>query len=311
MIGSLPEFTDNGVFLSSLDMWTYPEIDPVLLSFGPLAIRWYALSYLVGFALVWWVLKRRASSSRMNWKGDELSDLLFIYGVLGVIIGGRAGDMLFYNAEQLLVNPLLIFQPWKGGMSFHGGLIGVVAAAWIYGRRHQRTFFSVIELVAPAIPLALGSGRLGNFINAELPGRVTEVSWAVIYPGDIVARHPSSLYQFALEGPVLFTILWIFSRQPRPPMVVSGLFLSCYGSFRFLTEFFREPDAHLQFVALGWVTMGQALSVPMVLMGVGLIYWGYTRTAGTPQGDLIIDTSKLHGGGPGKGKHRKREKQTR
>lgn len=273
---SLAEFTDNGVFLTSLTMWTYPEIDPVLISIGPLAIRWYALSYLVGFALVWWVLRQRIAAARFDWTREALSDLLFIYGVLGVILGGRIGYMLFYGMDQLVAEPLLILQPWKGGMSFHGGLVGVVVAALIYARRHRRTFFGVIDFVAPAIPLALGCGRLGNFINAELPGRVTDVSWAVIYPGEMVARHPSSLYQFVLEGPLLFAVLWLFSRRERPPMVVSGAFLAGYGTLRFFSEFFREPDAHLQFVALDWVTMGQVLSVPMVLLGAVLIYLGYT-----------------------------------
>ena len=288
-------------------MWTYPEIDPVLISIGPLAIRWYALSYLVGFALVWWVLKRRIASTRNDWTSEGLSDLLFIYGVLGVIVGGRVGYMLFYSTEQLLEDPLLILQPWKGGMSFHGGLIGVIVAAWIYAWRHGRSFFGVIDLVAPAIPLALGCGRLGNFINAELPGRVSDVPWALIYPGDVVARHPSSLYQFVLEGPVLFVALWLFSRNTRPPMVVSGAFLAGYGGLRFLSEFFREPDAHLQFVALGWITMGQVLSVPMVLLGIGLMVFGYRSVTGeSVDATAGVDSSKHQP--PGKKKKRKRSR---
>ena len=305
--GSLADFTDNGVFLTSHPMWTYPEIDPVLISIGPLAIRWYALSYLVGFAVVWWVLKQRIAATRKDWTSEALSDLLFIYGVLGVILGGRIGYMLFYGTDLLLADPLLILQPWKGGMSFHGGLMGVIVAAWIYARRHDRSFFEVIDLVAPAIPLALGCGRLGNFINAELPGRFADVPWALIYPGEIVARHPSSLYQFVLEGPVLFIALWLFSQRIRPPMVVSGAFLAGYGGLRFLTEFFREPDAHLQFVALGWVTMGQVLSLPMVLLGVGLMASGYRNSVWEPGGEAAGVDSRKH---PSP-KKRKSKKQSR
>jgi phosphatidylglycerol:prolipoprotein diacylglycerol transferase len=255
-------------------MWSYPEIDPIALSIGPLAIRWYALSYLVGIGLVWWVLTRRVRRRSLAWTSEQLSDLAF-YAVLGVILGGRMGYMLFYKAGTLIDDPLSLFKIWQGGMSFHGGMLGVLVAMYLYGRSQQRHFFEVTDFIAPAIPLALGSGRIGNFINGELPGRLTDVSWAVIFPGEVLGRHPSSLYQSLLEGPVLFAILWWFSSTSRPMMAVSGLFLIGYGSLRFVSEFFRLPDSHIGFVALDWVSMGQVLSLPMVLIGVGFMTYSY------------------------------------
>ena len=260
-------------------MWSYPDIDPIAISLGPISIHWYAISYLVGIGIAWRVgLWRVQQDKRFNWNGDQISDLIF-YAVLGVIVGGRLGYMLFYNFDVVLASPLTLFKIWQGGMSFHGGMLGVFAGMYIYSRWHHRTFFSVTDFIAPMVPLALGSGRLGNFANTELPGRVTDVPWAVIFPGELVARHPSSLYQFFLEGPVLFAVLWIFSRKKRPEMAVSGLFLIGYGLLRVVSEFFREPDAHINFVAFGWLTMGQILSVPMVVIGVVFMAYAYARRA--------------------------------
>lgn len=254
----------------------YPDIDPVLISIGPVSIHWYAISYLVGIGFAWWLLGRRARVTGMPWNDEQISDLVF-YVVLGVILGGRIGYMFFYNFDALLAAPLSLFKIWQGGMSFHGGMLGVIAGLYAYSRVNKRPFFSVTDFIAPGAPIALGSGRLGNFANAELPGRVTDVPWGLIYPGDVVTRHPSSLYQFALEGPVLFAILWLFSRRPRPEMAVSGLFLIGYGSLRIISELFREPDAHIGFVAFGWVTMGQVLSLPMLALGFGLMIYTYSR----------------------------------
>ena len=202
----------------------------------------------------------------------------FFFGVLGIILGGRIGYMLFYGHAQIADNPMVIFKTWQGGMSFHGGMIGVLIAIWIYARKYRRSFFEVTDFIAPSIPLGLGCGRIGNFINGELPGRVTEVSWAAIYPGEVIARHPSSLYQAVLEGPVLFAILWIFAARPRPVMAISGLFLLGYGVFRFFSELFRQPDSHLGFVAFDWLTQGQLLSMPMVLFGVAFLVISYQRS---------------------------------
>ena len=258
-------------------MWQYPEIDPVALALGPLRVHWYAISYLIGIGITWWLLRQRRTGLGLGWSDEKLSDMLF-YGVLGMILGGRVGYVLFYGTDSFLADPTVIFRIWQGGMSFHGGLLGVLLGMWLFARKQKRSFFTVTDLVAPCIPLALGCGRIGNFINAELPGRETDVAWAVIYPGDEVARHPSSLYQAFLEGPVLFAALWLYGRVPRPEMAVSGAFLLGYGALRFFSEFFRTPDAHLGFVAFDWMTQGQLLSLPMVILGIGFIGFAYKRS---------------------------------
>ncbi|HJL60629.1 MAG TPA: prolipoprotein diacylglyceryl transferase [Pseudomonadales bacterium] len=263
-------------------MWNYPEFDPVALSLGPISIHWYALSYLVGILLVWRHASIRSrttgtGSKKPVWTEEHISDAIF-YGVFGVILGGRIGYMLFYGRQELVDDPLALFKVWQGGMSFHGGMLGVFVAAYLLGRLTKKTFFEVTDFIAPSIPIALGCGRLGNFINGELPGRVTDVPWAAIYPGDIVGRHPSSLYQAFLEGPVLFLILWLFTRRVRPVVSTSGIFLIGYGSLRFCSEIFREPDAHLGFVAFEWLTTGQLLSLPMILIGICFLVWSYRHS---------------------------------
>jgi phosphatidylglycerol:prolipoprotein diacylglycerol transferase len=247
----------------------YPEIDPVAIALGPLQIHWYGLSYLAGLGLAWWLMAARARGGG-RWSSQDVSDLIF-HGALGIVLGGRLGYMLFYGFDRLREQPLALLRIWEGGMSFHGGMLGVLVALALYARGRGRGFFEVADFVAPAVPLGLGMGRLGNFINAELPGRVTDVPWALIYPGDSVARHPSSLYQFALEGPLLFLVLFAFSARPRPRMAVSGAFLAGYGTLRIITECFREPDPQLRFLAFDWLTMGQLLSLPMLLIGLGML----------------------------------------
>lgn len=255
---------------------TFPQIDPVLVQIGPLAIRWYGLMYLIGFAFAMWLANRRADQPGSGWTKDQVSDLLFA-GFLGVVIGGRIGYVLFYNFDLFLANPLYLFKVWTGGMSFHGGLLGVITAMFWYGHKNGRTFFSIADFIAPLVPFGLGMGRLGNFINGELWGRVTDVPWAMIFPtGGPLPRHPSQLYEFLLEGVVLFIILNLFIRKPRPTGAVSGLFLLCYGSFRFFVEFFRQPDAQLGFFD-GWLTMGQILSTPMILLGATILIWAYKK----------------------------------
>lgn len=254
----------------------YPEIDPIAIALGPVKIHWYAVSYLAGIGIAWWLLKYRNRKYQTGWKDSEIDDLVF-WSVLGVILGGRLGYMLFYGWEQVLANPLVILKVWQGGMSFHGGLIGVALAFYFYGRSVGKHFFKVSDFVSPVVPIGLGAGRLGNFANAELPGRVTDVPWGFIYPGDDLIRHPSSLYQFGFEGPILLCLLWIVASRSRPMMVVTGVFGAGYGVLRFISEFFREPDVHLGFVALNSVTMGQILSLPMIALGLIMIWWGYQR----------------------------------
>ncbi len=256
-------------------MLTYPVINPVALQLGPVSVHWYGLMYLIGFLGAWILLAYRARKPGSGWTTAQVGDLIF-YGALGVIIGGRVGYMLFYDLPSFMANPLVIFKVWQGGMSFHGGLIGVVLAIWIYGWRYKKSFVNVGDFIAPVAPLGLAAGRIGNFINGELWGKATTVPWGMVFPtGGPEPRHPSQLYEFGLEGVVLFVILWVFSRKPRPPMAVGGLFLLLYGSFRFFCEFFRQPDPQLGYLAFGWLSMGQLLSIPMIIIGIILLLVAY------------------------------------
>jgi phosphatidylglycerol:prolipoprotein diacylglycerol transferase len=238
--------------------------------------------YLVGFLLIWAAGRYRiAKQAGGVWTTRDLDDALF-YGILGTIIGGRLGYVLFYKFGDYLAEPWKIFYVWEGGMSFHGGMLGVIFAMWLYAHVRKQDWLRVTDFVAPLIPLALACGRLGNFINAELWGRPTDVPWAMIFPNvDNVPRHPSELYELGLEGVSLFIILWWFSSRPRPRGAVSGLFLVGYGVFRFLVEFTREPDRFLGFLALGF-TMGQWLSLPMIVIGLGMIVWAYNKGRAAP-----------------------------
>ena len=287
----------------------HPQFDPVAFSLGPLAVRWYGLMYLLAF-LFFVLLGRYRIKTRpaSGWQRNELDDLLF-YGMLGVILGGRLGYVLFYKASYYFSHPLEILKVWEGGMAFHGGMLGVFFALWYFARKTNRHFLQVGDFVAPLVPLGLAAGRFANFINGELWGRVTapDAPWAMVFPqawqadAKLVAadpalqsslvqyfepvsqqivsglpRHASQLYQFALEGLSLFLILWLFSRKPRPVGAVSGLFLIGYGSFRFIAEFAREPDDFLGLLA-GHLSMGQWLSLPMILAGVAMMVWAYKR----------------------------------
>jgi len=270
-------------------MLPYPDIDPVLFSIGPLSVHWYGFMYLAGFALSWLLMRLRAGRLGLQQTPQRIDDLLF-YGALGVILGGRVGYVLFYGMEQFLVNPLYLFQIWDGGMSFHGGLLGVLLAMWLFGRSAGYRFFELTDFIAPMVPVGLFAGRIGNFINGELWGKPGEVPWAVQVPcsrfpdacagtksGFSAPLHPSQLYEAGLEGLLLFLILWIYSARPRPTMAVSGLFLLGYGVFRFMVEFVRTPDAHLGYLAFDWFTMGQLLTLPMVIAGAVLISMAYAR----------------------------------
>ncbi len=256
--------------------WVFSQIDPVAFSLGPLSVRWYGLMYLFGFAFAMWLAGRRADAPNSGWTRNEVSDLLF-YGFLGVILGGRIGYVLFYNFDLFLADPTYLFKIWTGGMSFHGGLIGVITAMIWFAHKTQRHFFTVADFVAPLIPFGLGVGRIGNFMNGELWGRMTDVPWAIIFPeAGPEPRHPSQLYQFALEGVVLFIILNLFWRKHPPRGAISGMFLLFYGLFRFLVEFVRQPDSQLG-LYFNEISMGQILSTPMIVAGALMVWAAYKQ----------------------------------
>ncbi len=269
----------------------FVDINPIAFSLGPVQVHWYGIMYLVGFAIAWWLGQQRRAAGRLPVTADQFSDLAF-YLMLGVILGGRIGYMVFYDTAQLIAHPLSLLRVWEGGMSFHGGLLGVLAAALLWTRRRRLNFFDVMDFVAPLVPVGLGLGRLGNFIGGELWGRHTEAPWGMIFPRaldaldksreelyqmylagqlDNEARHPSQLYEFGLEGLVLFAVLWFYSRKPRPRYALSGMFALLYGLFRFSVEFVREPDVQLGFIAFDWLTMGQILSLPLIAVGIILL----------------------------------------
>lgn len=268
----------------------YPQIDPLALSVGPLQIHWYGLMYMLAFLFAWRFGLREARRKDNNLTSPMVGDLIF-YGALGAILGGRLGYALFYSLQHTLSDPLSILRIWEGGMSFHGGLVGVMVACWLYGKKLRLAFFEVTDFVAPLVPVGLGLGRIGNFINAELPGRVTQLPWGLHYPCEAVRqistecrllsaesyepvlRHPSALYQAFTDGILLAVAVILFTRQSRRLGVASGFFLVGYGSLRFVTEFFRSPDAHIGYVLGGFITMGQLLSLPLVLLGLFLLFW--------------------------------------
>ena len=257
-------------------MLTYPVIDPVAVALGPVKVHWYGLMYLLGFAAAWWLAMRRSQQPWAPVRRAQVDDLI-VYAALGVVIGGRLGSGLFYNFDIWRADPLWIFRIWEGGMAFHGGLLGVLVALWLYARKLHQPFLAVADFIAPMVPIGLGLGRIGNFIGQELWGRPTDLPWAMVFPRDPeqLARHPSQLYQALLEGLVLFALLFWFSRRQRPTGAVGGLFLTLYGLFRFLVEFVREPDRNIGFDLFDWLTRGQLLSLPMILAGLLLIGWAY------------------------------------
>ncbi|WP_019616466.1 prolipoprotein diacylglyceryl transferase [Psychromonas ossibalaenae] len=266
----------------SASNFVLPNIDPIAVSIGPLDIRWYGLMYLVGFVFAFWMANRQCDKSGGVWSREQASDLLF-YGFMGVILGGRAGYVFFYQFSRFLDNPVYLFRIWEGGMSFHGGVIGVVLAIIYYAKKNQRSILAVGDFIVPLLPVGLGAGRIGNFINSELWGRVTDSPFGIIFHNaGPLPRHPSQLYEFALEGVLLFIILIVFIRKPRPAGSVAGLFLLGYGIFRIIIEFAREPDAHLGLLTFG-LSMGQILSLPMVIAGLALITFAYRKKAKQPE----------------------------
>ncbi|MFQ3175537.1 MAG: phosphatidylglycerol:prolipoprotein diacylglycerol transferase [Psychromonas sp.] len=262
----------------SVSNFVLPKIDPIAISIGPLDIHWYGLMYLLGFSFALWMANRQCDKSNGIWTREQANDLLF-YGFMGVILGGRVGYVLFYQFPLFLDNPLYLFKIWEGGMSFHGGVLGVATAIIFYAIKNKRSILSVGDFVVPLLPVGLGAGRIGNFINSELWGRVTDSPFGVIFQNaGPLPRHPSQLYEFALEGVVLFIILILYIRKTRPAGSVAGLFLLAYGVFRFIVEFAREPDAHLGLLSLG-LSMGQLLSLPMIFVGMAFIIYAYRAKA--------------------------------
>jgi phosphatidylglycerol:prolipoprotein diacylglycerol transferase len=261
-------------------MLIHPQFDPIALSLGPLKVHWYGLTYLAAFATFYGLAcarARREPFASAGWTSQKIEDLLF-YGVLGVVLGGRLGYVLFYKPSYYFAHPGEILAVWQGGMAFHGGMLGVTVALALFARRQKRPFLEVADLVAPCVPIGLAAGRLGNFINGELWGRAADPSlpWAMVFPqsGTEIARHPSQLYQFGLEGVLLFSLLWWYGRVPRPAGAVGGAFLIGYGLFRFIAEYFREPDSFLGLLALN-MSMGQWLCVPMIVLGA--FFWGRAK----------------------------------
>ena len=292
----------------------FHQINPIAFSVGPLAVHWYGIMYLLAFLGAWYLGEYRRKQGRLAASHEAFSDLAF-YIMLGVIIGGRVGYMLFYvSLDWMLHDPLALLRVWEGGMSFHGGLLGVLVAGWLWSRRNRIHFFDTIDFVAPLVPIGLGLGRFGNFIGGELWGRHTDLPWGMIFPRALdglgktrdelyqmylagqlnhEARHPSQLYEFALEGIVLFAVLWLYSRKPRPRYAVSGMFGLLYGLFRFGVEFVREPDVQLGFVAFDWLTMGQILSLPLIITGIVLLVLSRKAPIAPPPGAAMAAAAEL------------------
>ena len=264
-----------------------PQIDPVAFSAGPLSVRWYGLMYVVGFALFAFLGRiQRKRPQYQDWKIVEIDDFLF-YAILGAILGGRLGYILFYKPLYYLENPLQIIRVWEGGMSFHGSLVTIMLIMVWFARKKHRSFWNVADFIAPLIPLGLAAGRIGNFINKELYGRITSVPWAMDF-GDHLPRHPSQLYQAATEGVLLFIVLWLYSAKPRPQGAVGGLFLAGYGACRFFIEFFRQPDSFMGYFVFG-LTAGQLYSLPMILGGIGIMVWAYRKKAASQKNNIAIE----------------------
>lgn len=266
-------------------MLIHPNFDPVAFALGPVKVHWYGIMYLLAFATAWWLAWRETKRPNAILSAKQVEDLI-VYGAMGVVLGGRLGYVLFYDFPQFAENPLWAFKVWEGGMSFHGGLLGVITAMFLYARKIGVHFFDMMDLVAIIVPTGLGFGRMGNFIGQELWGRAADVPWAMIFPQDPerIARHPSQLYQAFLEGLVLFAIIYWFTRKPRPRLAASGLFLIGYGLFRFMVEFVREPDSHLlDELLFGWMTRGQQLSIPMIISGLAIMVWAYRKHPSEPK----------------------------
>lgn len=266
-------------------MLIHPQPDPIALALGPVQIHWYGLMYVVAFALFIMLGRVRIRMPHVavqGWTKDDLDDMLF-YGMLGVILGGRLGEVLFYQPLYYLAHPLEIFMIWRGGMSFHGGFLGVLIAMALWARKRRRNILDVYDFIAPLVPLGYAAGRMGNFINAELPGRLADPSlpWAMLWPGVTGPRHPSPLYQALIDGVLVFIILWLFARKARPRLAVGAMFTLLYGCARFFTEWFRVPDWETTVFGLP-ITSGQVLSLPMIVGALAMLVWAYRKAPAPP-----------------------------
>ncbi len=269
-------------------MLIYPQIDPIAFSIGPVNVHWYGLMYILALLVGWFLLRVRASKLGSGWENPEVDDLV-TWVMLGAVLGGRIGYILFYDLAYYIKAPLEIFTVWNGGMSFHGGLLGVLLTIFIWGRAHKKGFLETLDFVAPAIAPGLLFGRIGNFINGELWGRTTDVSWGMVFPhAGILPRHPTQLYEAGLEGVLLFILLWIYSSKERPEGAVAGFFAILYGIFRFISEFYREPDAHIGYLYGEWLTMGMVLSLPLIIIGVCLVLYSVFQEKNPSREKIVL-----------------------